>query len=716
MGKPATSKKNGTFTVIKEDEFINCIGITPELRHGYPLLMEGEYNAQGCFEVQKMSFDACNEAAFIKYMSGNSFKGVGIKQATKLYKLIKDINVETCTYEDIDKILTKLVNVSETTRYAINIDIRGLAIRARLEQDLMPYGAKCSDIETLFQKYHDDALEKIRDNPYIMLNQGVSFKLCDNIAYEKKEPKDGVPRINAILHELRAHMFSTGSTCLTIQDARSILDYIQKGSCYGTLPDIYLISRVIGSRQFIVKEYDKDIRIYTKGSAYIEEHIASEIQRLQVSGFSTGYHHKKENCVGLDEDQAAALSLLETGGVKIITGGPGSGKTTLIKKYIEEYKKLDSNNVFYLCAPTGRAAVRIQESSSYPAQTIHKLLGYKPYSLSTSEEQGDETVSYDKNNQFPVALFIIDEMSMVGESLFLKFLEAVPNGSTVILSGDPNQLKSVEPGNVLEDLIRSENVPVSRLTHIHRQGAGSSIVTNYYNIKDKTTSLVYDDNFQVMHSGDPAYISQWINTIREAYEDPDDPYSFQIITFVKNGEFGKDTLNNRFIQQKLSYMNEEQHKEYYYGRSNYSIGDKIMMTANNYHKGYWNGDIGIIKSVNESGMTAEFYDGIRTIDKESVQDMDHAWAATTHKSQGSEYKTVLVIADSAYPGMLYNSIILTAVTRAREKVFIISVDDAFEKSIRNDEPAIRTTWLDKIMSKDVLAELCGNKYMVTAQV
>ncbi len=694
----AGKKKNGTFTIISDGRYITCKGATPLLRAGYPLSLTGEYEGS-TFVVDSMGLNIAERETFIRYFSGRLFKGVGPKIAEMIYEYLRKRILNTLTNQELEGEIATYKIVTDAVRKLLVEEITGLYTRKRIEQELGKFGAGSQDIELLYQKYHDKAVDKIKNNPYAMTRYDVSFSLCDNVAFEEKYQEDDSQRIDAIFNELSKVIYSTGSSCMTVPDIVNVLHKIQHRSRFGILPDAYLVSEIMASDKFVIKRHENEIRVFTRRSMYIENHIAMEVGRLISSETYTGFKNDG-NYEELDDDQRDALKHLTTSGIKIITGGPGAGKTTLIKKYIEEYRKLSPSNQFYLCAPTGRAAVRIQETSGYPAKTIHKLLGYQPY----SSDGSDNATMYSKMNQFPVALFIVDEMSMVGEDLFLKFLEAVPNGSTVILSGDPNQLKSVDPGNVLIDMIESGTVPVCKLTHIHRQGAGSSIIKNYYRIKEKDKELEFDDYFQVMHANNEIQIMDAINSVRNVFENENDPYSFQIITFVKKGTFGKNTLNNIFAQQKMS---KKGISDTTYQYSGFMAGDKIMMTSNNYQEGYWNGDVGIIKSISENGIIAEFYDGVRTIEQKSMQDVEHAWAATTHKSQGSEYDTVLIVIDDQYQNMLYNSLILTAATRAKERVYIISVNDALERSIENDEPAVRSTWLDVFLKEYAKTKITG---------
>lgn len=684
------------FTIVTlEGEYIDCIGETISTRKKMPLRVNGKFDGSK-FIVDAVLIKTSDLMALEDIFSGKRYEGVGKKTAKKALEKLKFYATNILHEEDIQKIpaenirnvLINECNISESAARLIAADLTELYQKEKLFEDISKNGGTKEDVRILYAKYKMNAISKLKGDPYTLCNEGVSFELCDKYGkasrYTQLDPK----RMRAIFHIAGRMIEERQSICASYTELVKIIRRIETGAAFPRIDEGVLMSSILASRYFKSIIQDDELRIYPYGRYETEVNIAQEIERLQQAAEPTGFT-TYTGTAPLDEDQMSAMRFLQTGGVKIITGGPGAGKTTIIKEFISEYQKAVPGGRYYLCAPTGRAAVRISESSGLTACTIHKLLGYKPYSM---DEDGKPSVEYNKTNQFPKGIFIIDEMSMVGEDIFLLLLSAIPNGSIVILSGDPRQLKSVDAGKVLEDLIDSEVIPVQTLTKIHRQQDEASIVMNYYKIKDGNTRLIEDENFTIIKEDSYETALNDILEYRDKYETKD-PYSFQILTFVKGGNLGKDTINQKIVEEKKKKSKSIK----YFGRTSYAVGDKIMMTANNYQAGYWNGDVGMITAVDDESITAIFYDGERTISHEAIRDMDHAWGCTVHKAQGSEYGIVVVVVDGEYSNMLYNSIILTAITRAKDKVIIIETNGSLKKSIKRKESTTRKTGLAEIL-------------------
>ena len=692
--QPSGRSCSGRFLIYSGDVPYICEGMAPELKKNLPVIVEGTTETESETDVtrilvKRVLFNDEDKVCFIRFFSGSLFHGIGTKTAENIYESLneKKKNLGKGSMADIpeDEIFSILdmYKVRESTKYLIYDHITGLKQRMSILDTVREYDGNYEDVERLYSAYKEKAVETLLDTPFKTASCGISFELADAVAYRNNLPAYDDDRLEYIMKLAAEGIHSTGSSCFTLKEFLWAIRVITRQSKYGPLPDAYLLSGIIKSRFLVINRDEDEMHIYTKRSYHTEEKITKEILRLQNSKESLGYSgYRGEK--DLDPDQINAIGLLNESGIKVVTGGPGAGKTTLIKEFIEEYKRLRPEEPFFLCAPTGRAAVRISESSGYPAYTVHKLLGFMPF----SRDQETPEIQYNKDNPLPKGLFVIDEMSMVSESLILRFLEAVPNGSTVLLSGDPRQLKSVEPGNVLNDIIDSGKIPTVMLTHIHRQQGDSAILDNYYRIKNFNRTLIEDSTFVVEHANSTDEVLSKVRELYKRYDSPD-PYRMQIITFTKVGGAGRDAINNMILLEKRKDTDDK----HYYGRSSYAAGDKVMMTANNYKSGYMNGDIGTVKEVTENGVVAEFYDGDREITGESFRDMEHAWACTVHKSQGSEYETVIIICDDEYKNMLYNSIVLTAITRARKQVYIITMHDAIYEAICTEAKHKRRTGL-----------------------
>jgi exodeoxyribonuclease V alpha subunit len=691
--------KPGRITIKAHGEFVICDGPAPNIRKNFPVIVEGVPVNQfkNHYIIDKIRFDSTDRSAFVAFFSGRIFSGVGKLKAEHLYDKLhcKMTELSLASFDLLpDPVMMRIFTeegIKDSVSEILREEIKCLYYREEIYNKIAKFHGNFHDTELLYETYNEKAVKILKESPYTTYVSGVSFSLLDHIGKYLHKPAYDEDRISLIFSKAAAHIEQQGSSCIHYNTFISTVRSIEKTGAFLTLPEELYLAFLIQSKKFKIFEHNDETLIFPAHAFYVESAIAAELYRLQKSAKPTGYTGYK-GVRQLDKDQMKAMDLLASSGVKVVTGGPGAGKTTIIQTFIEEYQKLFPSAPFFLCAPTGRAAVRISESSGLKAVTIHKLLGYRPY----QKEDGTDTTEFNKAHQFPKGIFIIDEMSMVGENLFLKFLEAVPNDSLVLLSGDPRQLQAVDAGNVLKDIIASELIPVQELTQIHRQKEGSSIIDNYYKIKDKDVTLYEDACFRVIDEHAEDQLLADIKTLRETYE-TNDPYSFQILTFTKGGNIGKDAINNLIASEKRAECPKNQEKNLYYGKSSFAVGDKIMMTANNYKKGYWNGDVGRITEITPMGIRADFYDGPRSIAHDSFSDMEHAWACTVHKSQGSQYDTVVVVVDNAYENMLYNSIILTAVTRAKTRVIILTMYDAVYRAIRAVAKSNRMTGLPYIM-------------------
>lgn len=680
-----------TCVLLESEQFANCYGVALNLRKMMPLIIYGDYS-NGIFTIEGAEFDDTNREKFVQFFSGRFFTGVSKKLAGNLYDKLKEITTYYSMphFQSLPK--TTMIEVLQRMNFKKSVipsmieNLYDLNDRMTIYSKLREDGGSYADADRLYALEGEEGYTKLFNNPY-SYSSILPFEVIDSVAYRAGVYPQAPERLQAILAVVGQQIYQSGSSYTDpkgyMKSCHSIEKLSQK---FESLPDSEFVSALKCTKILSYAIEDKQLHIYPEHLMYLEKRIAYELKRLSDNPKATGYCSDVDVSM-LDPDQQNALSFLQTTGVKIITGGPGSGKTTLIKKMIETYLSFSETKHFSLAAPTGRAAVRIQESSGYGAQTIHKLLQFQPYFVT-----GEVEPAYNKSNPLHKGLFIIDEMSMVGEELFLRLLEAIPTGSIVILSGDPRQLPSVEPGNVLLDLINSKSFPTQTLTRIHRQDGESFIVDNYIKIKNYDPNLLVCESFQIFNDNSIGSdkVKDILSELRAEYDltKYGNPYAFQILSFVKKGEIGKIALNNYFVEQKEK---EGFHKRL--GKSSFMVGDKVMMIRNNYQDNYFNGDIGIITDFSKDSISIRFYDGEKEIKKSNLSDIEHADVITVHKAQGSEYDTVVIVIDDQFSGMLYNSIILTAITRAKKRVFIISKKKGLERAITFKKSDNRLTGL-----------------------
>ncbi len=376
--------------------------------------------------------------------------------------------------------------------------------------------------------------------------------------------------------------------------------------------------------------------------------------------------------------QRQAFGILYSPGVKILTGGPGTGKTTVIKGLISYITRMGKKCV--LCAPTGRAAQRMSEVCERESSTIHKLLDIRPYGKNEYRCRG-------KENQICEEYIIVDEVSMVGVELFAQLLNAARNGSSVILVGDIDQLPSVTPGNVLRDLITA-GIETYRLDTVFRQKELSTISLNGAKINKGQIDLQTNGEFKIFRFQEGELTQMAKRAAEELQADfrPSEMFHVQLLGPVKKGDSGVFALNN--VSQKLLNPSELE---------GIQKNDRIIFLENNYEEEYFNGDIATVISVSSEEIKVRMFDEVRTLPRSCMKDIALAYAVTIHKSQGSEYDDIIIVLPKC--GMLARNLLYTAVTRAKKQVTILSEEDALERCIRTDRTGKRHSALAERIEK-----------------
>ncbi len=563
----------------------------------------------------------------------------------------------------------------------------------------------------IFRKYGHDAVILLTENPYRMAEEisGIGFLIADRIAKKLGFPGDHPLRLESgIVHTLgevtrNGHVYYP-EEALIAETAR-LLE-----------ADSEPVARALESAR------RKNMVVREEGAVYLREF---HLHERGVAAFITDLLEKRdgrqreplrfEEAIGsierdmgltLAESQREAVRAACTNGVMICTGGPGTGKTTMIRAIAEIYRRNGLNVV--ACAPTGRAAKRMSASLGFEAKTIHRTLEYSPTSGAFQRS---------RDNPLPCDLLIVDEMSMVDTSLMYFLLRAVPVSATVILVGDIHQLPSVGPGNVLKDLIDSGMIPVVRLTRIFRQAEQSNIIVNAHKINSGRIPAASD------FSGDclfvekerpediTAYVLQTIGKLcrpRETQDGQKEIPGFrpekngpavpaaaardcQLIVPMNRGVLGADVLNDMmqdFLNPNPVAFNRAGRK--------FKLADKVMQIRNNYDRDVYNGDIGCIAAIDgEAQEITVVYEGRGPVvyDYEDVEEIALAYAITVHKSQGSEYRYVIVVCTTNHWIMLQRSLLYTAITRGKEGVILVGTRRALAAAVRNDKPQLRYTRL-----------------------
>lgn len=701
IDREAGYRDPGSFLLqLNDGSPVTCFGAAPELKKGTPLTVCGRYldEIAGKFFLEDIFFDAESDALDC-FLSGSHFRGLTKELGRRLRDELKFASVpEGITWAELDSVsLARIVGrikLPEETAKQIVQAIGGIERRKELKALFSDCRATPKDIEVMYRIYGDQAASLVKENPYRGLSEGMSFGFCDDLAFRCGYECFAPERIGAFLSRMADVIYNSGSCCMRLQEFLSAIHAMQKMSRFPHIPCAYFLQFLLKTNHFIVKQNkDYGIVVYPKTLYEAELEIVKELARLERSACKTGYVPPKQEGT-LDPDQIKALSFLETEGVKLLTGGPGAGKTTVLRKFLEDYRTVASGTVIHLCAPTGRAAVRITEScgGETEACTVHKLLGARSIN-------GKTVFSFYKEHPLPAGLYIVDESSMLDELLFLRLLRAIPDHSTLILCGDPDQLPSVQAGTVLKDLLASGKFSHAELTGNHRQGQGTSIVSNYRKIRNGDTKLFQDADFSILRAENDEDVLRILCEVSESFE-KSGRNDYQILSSSRVGNAGKLRIDEQIAGRKHTGIKKEDRLK----GTSYCVGDRIMMTHNNYKRHYWNGDSGTITRIMGREMEAQFYDGTRTITPEDMLDMEHAFALTVYKAQGSEYPAIILVLGKEYPFMLSNALILTAVTRAKESVTVISVGDALETAIASRQEAKRVTGL-----KDMVNEFFGTE-------
>ena len=720
------NEENGyTVLVIKisgSEEELTCVGTFPDITQGVTIEAEGQFSQHHMYGkqfqiqsyVEKMPEDTL---AMERYLGSGAIKGVGAALAARIVKYFGDDTLRIV--EEEPERLAEVKGISEKKAREIASQVTEKADMRKAMMFLQKYGISLNLGAKIYQKYGQSVYSVLQENPYRLADDitGVGFKIADTIASRIGIHADSDYRIRSgMLYTLLqasadGHVYLPKEELFTraMQLLQVDVSYMEK----------HLMDMAI-DRKLVLKERNGEVLVYPSQYYRIELNTARMLNELNI-------HYpqdesmlerriaqiEKETGTVLEELQKRAVKEAAENGLFVLTGGPGTGKTTTINAIIRFFE--GEGATLRLAAPTGRAAKRMTEATGYEAQTIHRLLELNGLPDDDREAQG---IHFDRNAENPLDtdVIIIDEMSMVDIFLIHSLLLAVTAGTRIILVGDENQLPSVGPGNVLRDIIRSRVFPVVELTKIFRQASHSDIVVNAHKIHNGepvTLDNKSRDFFFLKRDNADIIIRVVIALIQEKlprYVDAK-PFDIQVLTPMRKGLLGVERLN----QVLQYYLNppDEKKKEKELGEHLFREGDKVMQIKNNYQMewevrgkygipveegvGVFNGDMGILKSINEFAETAEveFEDGrYAEYSFKQLEELELAYAITIHKSQGSEYPAVILPILSG-PRMLMNrNLLYTAVTRARKCVTVVGSEETFREMIRNEKQQKRYSSLD----------------------
>ena len=711
------NEANG-FTVLDlemENELLTVVGVLPGVNAGETVTLTGTYTTHPSFgrQFKATAFSRCMpETAdqIYKYLSSGVIKGIGPKRAISIVERFGEDTLQVLDKEP--EKLASIKGISEEAAEQIGNEFQKQYAMRTVMLGLEKYDFTPSECIRIFKKLGIAAVEKVEENPYMLCSLGIGISFERAEAIEQKLPKKPLPdyRIReGILHVCRYNSTNRGHTCIPreklLKPCADLLEVTQDeiDIAIDTLSNIGQLKRA---------DIDKQEFVFLPSAYLAEKQIAERINIItnfpppgapQLADWIDNI--ERQNNIVYEEQQRLAIATAAKKGLLVLTGGPGTGKTTAIKGIINIFEKQRLN--IALAAPTGRAAKRMSEVTGMEAKTIHRLLEV--------EWDEDDRPVFRRNIRNPLDCdaLILDELSMIDIHLFANLLDALPLGCRLILVGDSDQLPPVGAGNVLQDLIKSEKLPVVCLTQVFRQAMESKIITTAHKIVNGEVPDLTNDGKDYFHLERPSSTSTAQTVVElcserlpKAYEW--DPLAdIQVICPSKKGEAGTQNLN-KLLQEALNPPHPDKKELIIAGRL-FREGDKVMQVRNNYSiewtsgkekgTGIFNGDIGIIEQIDtKTGVTVVNFDGKSAlIAGEFLSEVEHAYAVTVHKSQGSEFKAVIIPLINIVPNLAYRNLLYTAVTRARDLLITTGSAQTVSSMTLNDKKAKRYSALAQFL-------------------
>lgn len=663
-----------------------------------------------------------NEKEIEKYLSSSLFVGIGVKTAKKIVEKF-GVNTLDIINNDIDK-LKEVEGIGNKKFLEIKSALSGRINDKEIILELTKLGFSLNNSNKIYNIFYESSVDVVKDDPYVLIDklQGFGFKKADAIGKKLNILQDSFNRIkHGIIYVLKERL-KFGNTFLPYNE----LIYLSKELLLVEEKKISDVYDEILSKGFIIektfKNEDNEIRCVFLTNIYMAEYeICSSLIRLYIykkNNFNIDVKKEieifeKENSLKFSDDQVEALTKSVNNSVHIITGGPGTGKTTIIKFILNVFIKRGFKTI--MVAPTGRAAKRMMETTGFEAKTIHRVL-----EISSTEDDEFNFVGKSDKNTIKCDVIIIDEASMIDVLLGSKLFNSLGIGTKIIIVGDIDQLPSVGPGNFLKDIINSGIFPVSRLNKIYRQKENSYIVLNAHKINNGEELILNkkDGDFYILKNNNENEICDILKELvlkripKFFSYDIDILKDIQVLSPIRKGILGVNNLNLVF-QESINPKSSDKNEMIFLGNS-YRVGDKVMQIKNNYEllgyyvkdgeqiKGVFNGDIGYIIDVNEKNINV-LYDGnkIFKYDKTNLSEIEHAYAITVHKSQGSEFP-IVIIPIFRFTNILMNrNILYTAVTRAKRCVILVGDINALMYMVRNTSSTIRYSSLKYLFNEIV---------------
>lgn len=730
-----------------DDTEIVVTGTVGEVTEGESYCFSGQLKNHPKYgeQLQISSYEKISpssEEGLIKYLSSDKFPGIGKKTATRIIEIFGENAIDEILADP--ERLQEISGLNSSKRETILSSLRSNYGMEKALLGLSKYGLGNQLNFQIYQLYKDESIQIIEDNPYQLVEEikGIGFKRADNIAEQIGIGHDSIERFRAaIIHEVFQTAVSTGDTYIESSDLlENVIDLLENSRPYPV--DGEKIAQALLELIEEGKIQQDETKIFENSLYFAEIGIASQIQRLQKRKKNIEY--SKEAILSAIEEievlfnikygktQRVAIIEAIQSPFFILTGGPGTGKTTIINGIINVFARLNDlslevtdyhNEVFpfLLAAPTGRAAKRMNETTGLPASTIHRKLGL------TAEDDNEAEV-----NDLSGSLLIVDEFSMVDTWLANQLFQAIPQNMQIIFVGDKDQLPSVGPGQVFADLLKISDIPKIELSEIYRQGANSSVITLAHAIKcgEIPANLTINQSDKSFFRADSDLVVPMIeNILTKAKNKGLSVSDIQVLAPMYRGNAGINRLNQ--MMQSIFNPSVEGEFEVSFNEVSFRRGDKVLHLVNEPEKNVFNGDIGFISSIipakrSDSKMDELVldFDGNEVIyARNEWQKITLSYAMSIHKSQGSEFELVILPIVNAYQRMLQRNLFYTAITRSRSKLILIGEESAFERAIRTEGNMRKTNLLayfktteQNELENSVISESLTPNYILTEKI
>ena len=715
------------FDIKYKGEHVTCVGSISYINAGEFITANGEFVQHAIYDMQfsikSYEFKTPDDEKSVRrYLSSGAIKGIGEKMAERIVNTFKEDTFRIM--EEEPERLAEIKGISMTKAMDIAAQLVDKRDMRKAMIFLQDYGINMNLANKIYSHYGQNIYTIIKQNPYKLADDidGIGFKIADDIAVKVGIRVDSDFRIKSGIFYILQQASMQGHIYLPMEE----LEVGVKGLLLIDIPDIekFIMDLVIDKRLVVKITPDGTKNVYAAIYYYMELSVAKRLTDLEVhTAENEEYFEKriaeieKNTKIELDDIQKTAVKTAVENGLMVITGGPGTGKTTTINTIIK-YFELEGYEI-RLAAPTGRAAKRMTETSGYEAQTIHRMLEISGGISDDNSDRASQGMHFerDESNPLETDVIIVDEMSMVDINIMNSLLKAVAIGTKLILVGDVDQLPSVGPGNVLKDIINSGCIPVVKLEKIFRQAAESEIVINAHKI-NKGEHVVLNkysrDFLFVRRDSADAIIAAMCTLIKSklpGYVNAD-INDIQILTPSRKSAVGVERLN-RIMQDFLNPADVTK-MEKTFGDVTFREGDKVMQIKNNYQMewekksrygityasgtGIYNGDTGVIEEINTFAerIIVKFEDEkYVSYEFKQLDELELAYAITIHKSQGSEYPAVIIPMFTGPRMLMTKNLLYTAVTRAKKCVCMVGVEDYFHQMASNESEQKRYSSLDE---------------------